>query len=455
MRRARRALFQDHPGDHGRERCPGFSATAASTPRTWSYTYNARGKLLTANGPRTDVADTTTYTYYPDDDPDLGKRGNVATTTNAAGHLASVTVYDAHGQPLAIIDPNGINIALTYDARQRLKTRTVGAETTTYDYDGVGQLTKVTLPHGSFLSYDYDAAHRLTAITDNLGNRVVYTLDAMGNRTQEQVFDPANQLAQTRSRVFNNLSRLFRELGAQDQTTEYTYDDQGNVITVKDPLDRTTTNQYDALNRLKQVTSPAPISAVTQYAYNGIDALTRVTDPRSLATDYTMDGLGNLTQQASPDTGTTVNTYGYKSGTSMASPMVAGAAALLMSMNFSRVSDDACKDLLRRMAVDLGPDGKDNSFGWGRLSLPRAFFSALRPASAFVGFPNVGALASGSYTSPYGTVAAAVTAVPDGGTVVLNAGTSGQGSYSYPAPITISKAVTLRAFPDRNVLIGQ
>jgi subtilisin family serine protease len=152
---------------------------------------------------------------------------------------------------------------------------------------------------------------------------------------------------------------------------------------------------------------------------------------------------------------TTVNGYGYKSGTSMASPMVAGAAALLMSMNFSRVSDDACKDLLRRMAVDLGPAGKDNSFGWGRLSLPRAFFSALRPASAFVGFPNVGALASGSYTSPYGTVAAAVTAVPDGGTVVLNAGTSGQGSYSYPAPITITKAVTLRAFPDRNVLIGQ
>ncbi len=129
----------------------------------------------------------------------------------------------------------------------------------------------------------------------------------MGNRTQEQVFDPASQLAQTRSRVFNNLNRLFRELGAQSQTTEYAYDDQGNVISVKDPLDRVTSNQYDALNRLRQVTSPAPVSAVTQYAYNGLDALVQVTDPRSLVTGYAVDGLGNLNVQSSPDTGTTTN----------------------------------------------------------------------------------------------------------------------------------------------------
>jgi YD repeat-containing protein len=286
-----------------------FSATPIGAPRTWTYTYNSSGNVLTANGPRTDVADTTAYTYYPDSDPELGKRGNVASISNAAGHLISITAYNAHGQPLTIVDPNGITTTLTYDARQRLKTRTVGNETTTYDYDGVGQSTKVTLPDGSFLSYTYDPAHRLTDITDNLGNRIAYTLDLLGNRIQERVFDPANQLAQTRSRVFNNLNRLFRELGAQSQTTEYTYDDQGNVITVKDPLNRITTNQYDALNRLEQVTSPAPISAVTQYAYNGLDALTSVTDPRNLVTGYALDGLGNLNVQTSPDTGTTTNTH--------------------------------------------------------------------------------------------------------------------------------------------------
>jgi YD repeat-containing protein len=261
----------------------GFSATPAGTARTW------------------------TYTYYANNDADLGKRGNVATVSNAAGHLTSITAYDAHGQPLTIVDPNGLTTTLTYDERQRLKTRTAGGELTSYDYDGVGQLTKVTLPDGSFLSYEYDPAHRLTEIQDNLGNRIAYTLDAMGNRTLEEVRDPANALAQKRSRVYNALNRLFQELGAQNQTTEYGYDDQGNVTSVKDPLLRVTSNQYDALNRLKQVTDPG--LGVTQYAYNGLDALTAVTDPRNLVTGYSVDGLGNLTQQASPDTSTTVNTH--------------------------------------------------------------------------------------------------------------------------------------------------
>jgi YD repeat-containing protein len=287
----------------------GFSATASGAARTWTYTYNANGSVLTVNGPRTDVADVTTYTYYANNDADLGKRGNVATITNAAGHTTSITAYNAHGQPLTMVDANGLTTTMTYDPRQRLTSRTMGSEATTYDYDFLGQLTKVTLPDGSFLSYDYDTAHRLTGMQDNLGNRIVYTLDGMGNRTNEEARDPANQLAQTRSRVFNNLNRLFRELGAQGQTTEYGYDDQGNVVSVKDSLNRVTTNQYDALNRLRQVTSPAPISAVTQYAYDGIDQLVSVSDPRSLVTGYAVDGLGKLNVQSSPDTGTTTNTY--------------------------------------------------------------------------------------------------------------------------------------------------
>jgi YD repeat-containing protein len=291
----------------------GFSATPTGIPRAWAYTYNSNGSVLAVNGPRTDVSDVTTYSYHPTSDPDLGKRGNVATITNAASHVTSVTAYNAHGQPLTMVDANGLTTTLTYDARQRLKTRTVGSELTTYDYDDVGQLIKVTLPDLSFLSYTYDAAHRLKRMEDNEGNRIEYTLDAMGNRTLEQVFGPASALAQTRSRVYSNLNRLFQQLGGQSQTTEYTYDNQGNVLTVKDPLNQVTTNQYDALNRLKQMTSPPvgspPVSPVTQYAYNGLDALAQVTDPRNLVTAYTVDGLGNLTLQASPDTGNTVNTH--------------------------------------------------------------------------------------------------------------------------------------------------
>jgi YD repeat-containing protein len=285
----------------------GFGATPMGTARTWTYSYNANGSVLTMDGPRTDASDVTTTTYYSNTDADTGKRGNVATISNALGHTTSITAYNTHGQPLTIVDPNGMITTLAYDARQRLTSRNVGGEATTYAYDGVGQLTRVTLPDGSFLSYSYDAAHRLTGIADNLGNRIAYALDAMGNRTQEQVLDPANVLAQTRSRVFSNLNRLAQELGAQSQTTQYAYDNQGNVTSVTDPLNHATSNQYDALNRLIRITDPN--LGQTQYAYNGIDQLVSVTDPRNLPTTYSYDGLSNLNSQLSPDTGTTTNTY--------------------------------------------------------------------------------------------------------------------------------------------------
>ena len=275
-------------------------ATSGAT-RTWTYTYNANGQVLTVNGPRSDVSDLTTYTY--------DAQGNVASITNAAGHVTSITVYNAHGQPLTIVDPNGMTTTLGYDPRQRLTSRNSGGEVTSYDYDGVGQLSKVTLPDLSYLSYGYDPAHRLTGMQDNLGNSISYGLDAMGNRTLEEVRDPApaNTLVQTRSRVYDNLNRLLKELGAQNQPTEYGYDNQGNVKSVKDPLNHVTSNDYDALNRLWRVTDAGV--GVTQYGYNSLDALTQVTDPRNLVTGYSINGLGNLTQQSSPDTGSTVNTY--------------------------------------------------------------------------------------------------------------------------------------------------
>ncbi|MDH5222933.1 MAG: DUF6531 domain-containing protein, partial [Betaproteobacteria bacterium] len=55
-----------------------FAAVPAGAPRTWAYTYNANGSLLTVNGPRTDVSDVTMYNYYANNDPDVGKRGNLA-----------------------------------------------------------------------------------------------------------------------------------------------------------------------------------------------------------------------------------------------------------------------------------------------------------------------------------------------------------------------------------------
>ena len=277
----------------------GFAAVEEGRPRTWSYTYDANGALLSADGPRSDVPDTTGYAYHAS--------GELATITNAAGHVTSFAEYNLHGQPTTIVDANRMTISLAYDARQRLRSRDAGGEITRYDYDAAGQLTRLTLPDGSHLSYAYDAARRLTSLEDNLRNRIAYRLDAMGNRLEDLVYDPAGELAQKRNRVYDSLNRLFQELGAQGEATQFGYDDQGNVISVKDPLLRVTTNHYDALNRL--VRSVDAAHGATRYAYNGLDALTQVTDPRDLVTGYSVDGLGNLVRQDSPDTGTTLNTY--------------------------------------------------------------------------------------------------------------------------------------------------
>ena len=273
--------------------------TAAGQTRTWNFTYDSRGLMLMADGPRTDALDISANTY--------DAQGNLTSVTNALGQSTAIGPYDANGRPLRMTDTNGLVTQLTYDARGRLVTRNAGGETTTYTYDGVGQLTRVTLPDGSSLQYTYDAAHRLTAITDSLGNRIAYTLDAMGNRTREDIYDAASTLVGTKRRVYDTNNRLTQEIGAAGQITAYTYDNEGNVTQVTDPLSHRTLNSYDALNRLFQVRDE--LSGFVRYTYDTLDQLTQVTDQRNLATNYTVNGLGNVTQVQSPDTGVTASTF--------------------------------------------------------------------------------------------------------------------------------------------------
>ncbi|MGE4509052.1 MAG: S8 family serine peptidase [Eubacteriaceae bacterium] len=63
--------------------------------------------------------------------------------------------------------------------------------------------------------------------------------------------------------------------------------------------------------------------------------------------------------------------YGTASGTSFAAPIVAGAAALLMSIDDSLTAGNV-ETLLKDTALDLGSPGKDNYFGYGRIQLDQA-----------------------------------------------------------------------------------
>ncbi|MGA3706607.1 RHS repeat protein [Ralstonia nicotianae] len=193
----------------------GVSAATTGATRTTNWTYTANGQVATSSGPRSDVATSTTYVYRTADDtatPPQYRKGDLYQIVDPLGHTTTINQYDASGRPLQTTDANGTVTAFTYSNRGWLTSQTITlasgtGQTTNYGYDAVGQLTKVTLPDSSSVSFSYDGAHRMTGAADSQGNSIRYSLDAMGNRTQEQAKDPSGNLARQVTRVFDSMNR--------------------------------------------------------------------------------------------------------------------------------------------------------------------------------------------------------------------------------------------------------
>jgi len=201
----------------------GFGATFDGVQRKWQYTYDGRGNLLTSDGPRTDVNDVTTYTYWPVDalcpgagerpGQDKGCRGQLYSMTNALGHTTHFFKYDANGNLMRMRDPNGVESVYFYDINQRLIQYTHDGLTTDYQYDARGLLVKSIInADNREIDYEYDKAHRLIGIKDNHGNRIRYTLDKASNITKEEVIDPSGKLRWILKRSFDPLSRVATEV---------------------------------------------------------------------------------------------------------------------------------------------------------------------------------------------------------------------------------------------------
>ena len=111
---------------------------------------------------------------------------------------------------------------------------------------------------------------------------------------------------------------------------------------------------------------------------------------------YSWSNTGNNIDLAAPGfVYTTVKGGGTSSasGTSVAAPIVAGVAALVLSANPALTASQV-QEILKQSADDKGAPGWDSSYGWGRVNAARAVAVASGGGGGDTTAPNV------SFTSP-------------------------------------------------------
>jgi len=369
---------------------------SGSQSRSTSYRYDGQGRLVLVDGPRTDVQDTTSITYFSDDDPCAGCRGQQASVTDALGHVATYVAYDANGRPTEEKDANGIIRKNVYDVRGRLITTTSAfglpaAETAVYAYDLAGKIVTSTAPDGVKATYGYDGLGKLVSVTSPKGSKIVTVRDANGNVIGQDSFDKDGALRSRSRSVLDPLGRTVGTIDGYGNRTNYVYDANGNQVSSITPLGSLTQAQYDAADRV--VSQTAPDGGKTLTSYDSRNHVVSVADPLGHVTTYAYDGLGNRISLSSPDTGLTTYEYdpaGNVSGTTDArgvrTTYVYDPLGRLTSSRFGVGSAD---ELLVEYVYDEGGGGI------GRLTTSRTPTSVVH-----FGYDALGRVAVESQTSP-------------------------------------------------------
>ncbi|NJM29784.1 MAG: RHS repeat protein [Rhizobiales bacterium] len=278
-------------------------ATSGQT-RVWTYTYCQAtdtncplGQLKSVNGPLTGTGDTVAYSY--------DATGFIASIANEVAHVTTVVTKNAAGQPTKVRDANLIDTNMTYDERNRLKTVTIAGAVTTFTYDAASNITRITRGDNSYLNYTYDNAKRVTLIANNTNEKIELGYNANGDVTSQTFKTPANTIVYQMTQTYDELGRLLRSIGAQNQATVYGYDRTDLHRTTTDPRGTLYSNAYDALQRLKSETGNG---VTTSYGLDPSGNVATYTDPRSIATTYVRNGWGEVIRETSPDAGTTTYT---------------------------------------------------------------------------------------------------------------------------------------------------
>lgn len=310
-----------------------------------AYTYDAMNRVVktvvsaSVNGTTTLSPQTNTVTYNL-----LGKQ---ATSTDAAGR-STTNVYDFNGNLIETAYPDDMVSRTAYDGFGRqlyVQERAVNATTTTAPatrntYDASGRVIKVercdavqltrnvAIPTVDFSGTTNEVVFKMTVANtgsvltttrtfyDSVG-RVQYSADARGAVTEYR-YDAAgrrtNVLVYAQGLGLNDVPSP-STLTSQPTTTSYTYDANGNQLTVTDAAGHTTRLVYDDANRVKEVKYPdANASTVSRFTYyDGLGRKIQESDEAGVNTAYTYDFRGLLTSVtlAFGTTQAVTTVYGY------------------------------------------------------------------------------------------------------------------------------------------------
>ena len=211
--------------------------------------------------------------------------GDIVSSTssvyNAAGQAikqidadGNVTQYefDANGRNIATIDALGNRTAFIYDAAGRqISMRDANGNTVSYEYDASGRRIKTVFPDGTYSSIKYNSLGQKTEETDAAG------------LTTKFEYNNAGQLsAVTKPEVNGAVPRW-----------EYTYNQYGQRLSVKDPKNNVTNFTYDYAGR--QLSRTLPMGQQETATYNVFGQLTRKNDFKGQAVETVYDALGRMT----------------------------------------------------------------------------------------------------------------------------------------------------------------
>jgi serine protease len=220
----------------------------------------------------------------------------------------------------------------------------------------------------------------------------VKVLDASGNGTYTAIVNGITFAADNGAEVINMSLGGASGSTALQNAVIYAYN-KGVTIVCAAGNAGTSAPNYPAA-----YTQCISVSAVrydrTYPAYSSYGSTIDICAPGGDVTvDQNGDGYPDGVLQQTHD-GTNYGTFGYYfyDGTSMATPHVAGVAALLISKAGGSMTPDAVRAALQNTATDLGPAGWDQHYGYGEVNASAALATIGNnpPVAAFSGTPLSG-----------------------------------------------------------------